>query len=104
VVALEKKSKLYNLRKVFGPVYGTHLGWRLKHNEELYEFDKPDIVKNIKFKSWQCSGPIVRIDYTRILQQVLNGEFMKEAPLEEHGRDGKNVRRRKRLLRYRNIR
>jgi hypothetical protein len=68
------------------------LGRILKHNEELYEFNIPD-VKNIEFKIWQWSGPTVRIDYARIPKQLLNGE-LKEAPSGDYGRDGKNVRRR----------
>jgi len=56
---------------VFGRVYKTHLGWRLNHNEELYELKGPDEVENINFNRWKWFGLIVRIDYTRILKQVL---------------------------------
>jgi len=74
------------------------LGWRLKYNEELYESIRLDEVKNINFDRREWSGLfVVRIDYSRILKQVLNGEFMKDALLEDHGRDGKNVRRRKKI-------
>jgi hypothetical protein len=67
------------------------LGWTLKHNEELYELNRPDEIKYIKFNKWELSGLIVQIDYTRILKQVPNREFMKDELLEDHGRDGKNV-------------
>ena len=74
------------------------MGWRLKYNEELYESIRLDEVKNINFDRREWSGLfVVRIDYSRILKQVLNGEFMKDALLEDHGRDGKNVRRRKKI-------
>ena len=63
----------------------------LKHNEELYELNRPDEMKYIKFNKWELSCVIVQIDYTRILKQVLNGELMKDELLEDHGRDGKNV-------------
>jgi hypothetical protein len=63
----------------------------LKHNEEFYELNRPDEVKCIKFNKWELSGLIVQIDYTRTLKQILNGEFMKDELLEDHGHDGKNV-------------
>jgi hypothetical protein len=59
------------------------LGWRLKHKEELYELNRLEEVENINFNRWELSGLIVRIDYTRILKQVPNGEFMKYALLQE---------------------
>jgi len=38
-------------RIIIGPVCENDLGWRLRHNEELYELlDGPDMVKYIKFK------------------------------------------------------
>jgi hypothetical protein len=42
------------LRRIFAPVYETDLGWRLRHNKELYELlDVSDIVKYIQFKRLQ---------------------------------------------------
>lgn len=64
--------------------------------------NRTDVVKNIN--RWEWFGLLVRIDYTRILKQVLNGAFKKDALLEYNGPDGKIVRRRKRLSQYRNIR
>jgi len=40
---------MWKLRKVFGRVYETHLGWRLKYNEEVCELNRPNEVKNIEF-------------------------------------------------------
>jgi hypothetical protein len=52
--SLEERLAIFEtkiLRRIFGPVYEHDLGWRLRHNKELYELlDGPDIVKFIKFK------------------------------------------------------
>jgi hypothetical protein len=46
------------LRRILGPVYEDDLGWRLRHNKELYELlDGPGIVKFIKFKRLQLYSP-----------------------------------------------
>jgi hypothetical protein len=39
------------LRRILGPVYEEDLGWKLRHNKELFELlDGPDIVKFISSK------------------------------------------------------
>jgi hypothetical protein len=48
------------LRRIFGSVHENELGWRLIHNEELYEpLNQPSVVKYIKFKRLQGRGCIV---------------------------------------------
>ena len=55
------------LSRIFGPDYENGFGWRMRHNEQLYELlDGPDIVKYINFKILQCASHIVWMDNTRI--------------------------------------
>jgi hypothetical protein len=42
------------LRRILGPIHEDDLGWRLRHNKELYELlVGPDIMKFIRFKTLQ---------------------------------------------------
>jgi hypothetical protein len=62
--------------RIFGPVYEGDLGWRLRHNKELYVLlDGSDIVKFINFKRLQWASHIVRMDNSRIPKKVLDGKF-----------------------------
>jgi hypothetical protein len=64
------------LTRILGPVYKDDLGWRLRHNKELFELlHGPDIVKFIKFKRLQWAGHVVRMDNSRIPNKVLDGKF-----------------------------
>ena len=45
------------LRRIFGPVSETDLGWRRSHNKGIYELlDVPDTVKYIQFEILQWVG------------------------------------------------
>jgi hypothetical protein len=70
------------LSRILGPVYEDDLGWRLRHNKELYKLlDGPDIVKFIKFKRLQWAGHIVQMDNSRIPKKVLDGKFHRRRPV-----------------------
>jgi hypothetical protein len=70
------------LRRILGPVYEDDLGWRLRHNKELYELlGEPDTVKFIKFKRLQWAGHIVQMDNYRIPKKVLDGKFHGRRPV-----------------------
>jgi hypothetical protein len=70
------------LRRILGPVYEGDLGWKLRHNKDLYELlDGPDVVKFIKFKRLQWADHIVRMDNSRIPKKVLDGEFHGRRPV-----------------------
>jgi hypothetical protein len=63
---LEKKI----LRRIYGPVYESDIGWKVRHNEELFELlDGTDIAKYIKFKELQWAYHMFRIDNSRILKK-----------------------------------
>jgi hypothetical protein len=52
--------KRKRLRRIFGAIYEDDLGWRLRHNKELYELlDGSDIVKFIKLKRLQWAGHVI---------------------------------------------
>jgi hypothetical protein len=70
------------LSRILRPVYEDDLGWRLRHNKELYKLlDGPDIVKFIKFKRLQWAGHIVQMDNSRIPKKVLDGKFRGRRPV-----------------------
>jgi len=47
LTVFERKTQII----ITGPVCENDLGWRLRHNEELYELlDGPDMVKYMKVK------------------------------------------------------
>jgi hypothetical protein len=68
-------------RRILGPAYEGDLGWRLRHNKELYELlDGPDIVNFIKFKRLQWASHIVRMDNSRIPKKYWMENSMEEDP------------------------
>jgi hypothetical protein len=70
------------LRRFLGPVFEDDLGWRLRHNKELYALlDGPDVVKFIKVKRLQWTGHIIRMDNSRIPIKVLDGKFHGRRPV-----------------------
>jgi hypothetical protein len=101
----EKRLAIFErkiLRRILGPVYEDDLGWRLRHNKELYELlDGPDIVKFIKFKRLQWACHIVWMDNSRIPKKVLDGKFHGRRPVLRPRLRWEDIRRNLLLLNIR---
>jgi hypothetical protein len=63
-------------RKILGKIYDpTQEGgcWRLRWNNELYSlYNELNIVENIKIRSVEWAGHLIRMEEGRIPKKVLN--------------------------------
>jgi hypothetical protein len=69
------------LRRIYGP---TQEGgcWRPRWNNELYSLYKElNIVEDIKIRSLEWAGHIMRMEEERIPKKVLNGNFHTTRPV-----------------------
>jgi len=69
------------LRRIYGP---TQEGgcWRPRWNNELYSLYKElNIVEDIKIRSLEWAGHIMRMEEERIPKKVLNGNFRTTRPV-----------------------